>query len=122
MKMKVQVVDTNAKNMNVHNEMSVRPPSTNIKHEEKPSEKAASQHKLLNKQEVKELTDKIQICLDSMSINLKFSTYGKNDERTSVTVTEKETGKEIRKIPPEELQQLYVKMYELSGMIFNHSM
>ncbi|MEA3417343.1 MAG: flagellar protein FlaG [Thermodesulfobacteriota bacterium] len=34
-------------------------------------------------------------------------------------MSEKETGKLIREIPPEELQQLYVKMEELSGMLFN---
>ena len=95
------------------NAESMRAPemlSVNTKHEGKPSEKAVAQINPLNKQEVEELAEKIQGSLDSMNINLNFSTYGKNDERIEVTVTEKDTGKEIRKIPPEELQQLYLTM------------
>ena len=96
-------------------------PETNRKYEEKPLEKAVVHDKPLNKQEIKHLTEKVQNCLDKVNINLKFSTYGKDDERTAVAVVEKETGKVIREIPPEELQQLYLKMGELVGMFFNHT-
>ena len=57
--------------------------------------------------------------MDRMNIKITFSTYGEKSRRTAVTVSEKETGKVIRKIPPEDLQQLHVKMEELAGMIFN---
>jgi len=107
------------------NAESVRAPdeifSINTKQEEKSLESAASQDTPLSKQEVENLTEKIQDSLDNLNINLKFSTYGQKDERTSITVTEKETGKEIRKIPSEELQQLYLKMNELTGLIFNQA-
>ena len=68
---------------------------------------------------VKQLAENIQKNLDSMSINLAFSTYGKDGEKIAVTVTEKETGKVIREIPSEEVQRLTVKMEEMVGMIFN---
>jgi len=119
--MEVRITNISAGNVIVPDEMTVKPPPTNTKHEEKPPEKTAAQDNPLNKQEVKHLTDKIQDCLNRMNINLEFSTYGKNDERTAVTVTEKETGKVIRKVPSEELQQLYLKMNELTGMLFNHA-
>ncbi|HPL62871.1 MAG TPA: flagellar protein FlaG [Syntrophales bacterium] len=66
---------------------------------------------------VKDMADRIGF----MNISLNFSTYGKNNERVAVTVTDKETGKVIREIPPKELQNLYLKMNELIGMIFNHT-
>ena len=96
-------------------------PAINTKHEEKSQESSASKDVILNKQKVEELTEKIQDSLDKMNINLKFSTYGTNDERTSITVTEKETGNKIREIPSEELQELYLKMNELTGILFNHT-
>jgi flagellar protein FlaG len=119
--MEIQITNINAENVKAPDEMSAKLPSTNRKYEEKPREKTAAQDELLNKQEVKHLTEKIQDCLNRINISLKFSTYGENDERTAVTVTEKETGEVIREIPPEELQQLYLKMHELTGMLFNHT-
>ena len=73
----------------------------------------------VDNQQVRELTKKLQKYVDSMSIKITFSTYGEESRKTSVTVSEKETGKLIREIPPEELQRLHVKMEELAGMIFN---
>ena len=119
--MEVRITNINAGNVKTPDEMSVKLPSTNTKYEEKPPGRTAAQDNRLNEQEVRQLTDKIQDCLDKMNISLKFSTYGKNDEKTAVTVTEKETGKVIREIPPEKLQQLYLKMNELTGMLFDHA-
>ncbi|MBN2515993.1 MAG: flagellar protein FlaG [Deltaproteobacteria bacterium] len=48
--------------------------------------------------------------------SIAFSTYGTNNEKISITVTDKETGKVIREIPPEEIQRLSVKLGELAGM------
>lgn len=73
----------------------------------------------VNNQQVRELTEKLQGYVDKMNINIAFSTYGGESRKTAVTVSEKETGKLIREIPPEELQRLHVKMEELAGMIFN---
>ncbi|MEA3486412.1 MAG: flagellar protein FlaG [Thermodesulfobacteriota bacterium] len=119
--MDVKITNINAENVRVLDEVPAKLPSTNTKHEEEPLKRVATQDNSLNKQDVRELTDKIQDCLDRMNISLNFSTYGENDERTAVTVTEKETGEVIREIPSEELQQLYLKMHELTGMLFNHT-
>ncbi len=72
----------------------------------------------VNDQQLRELTEKLQGYVDKMNIKIAFSTYGER-RKTAVTVSEKETGKLIREIPPEELQRLHVKMEELAGMIFN---
>ncbi len=73
----------------------------------------------ISESETRELTEKLQGYLDKMNINIAFSTYGQKDSKTAVTVSEKETGKLIREIPPEELQRLHTKMEELAGMLFN---
>jgi len=74
---------------------------------------------IVSNQQVKELTEKLQGYIDRMNINIAFSTYGKENRKTAVVVSEKETGKLIREIPSEELQQLHTKMEELAGMLFN---
>ena len=73
----------------------------------------------VSNQQAKELTEKLQGYIDRMNINIAFSTYGKKNKNLAIIVSEKETGKLIREIPPEELQQLQVKMEEMVGMIFN---
>ncbi|MBU8911502.1 MAG: flagellar protein FlaG [Desulfobacterales bacterium] len=73
----------------------------------------------VDNQQVKELTENLQGYVDKMNINVAFSTYGEKNKNVSVVVSEKETGKLIREIPPKELQQLHVKMKELAGMILN---
>ena len=73
----------------------------------------------VDNQEVKQLAKKLQEYVDRLSIKITFSTYGEQSKKTAVTVSEKETGKLIREIPPEDLQRLHVKMEELAGMIFN---
>ncbi len=63
---------------------------------------------------VKRLNDQ----MDSLNINIKF---GFNDKIDSmfVDVTERSTGKLIRKIPSEETMKLAEKMKEIIGMIFD---
>ena len=75
--------------------------------------------KPVDNQQSRELTEKLQGYVDRMNINVAFSTYGGNNKKISITVSEKETGKLIREIPPEEMQQLYVKMEQFVGMIFS---
>ena len=55
-----------------------------------------------------------------MNISVSFSTYGKKNNDISVIVTDTDTGKVIREIPPKDLQDLYTKLGELVGIIFNH--
>lgn len=115
--MRVESTNINAENIRASGEMS----SIDTKHEGKSLKRVSSQDIPLTKQDVEGLTEKIQASLDRMDISLDFSTYGKKDERIAITVTEKGSGKEIRKIPSEELQQLYLKMNELTGILFNHT-
>jgi flagellar protein FlaG len=68
-----------------------------------------------------QLLQQIQSHLQSMNISLSFSTYGKKGEDISVVVTDRDTGKVIREIPPREIQDLYTKIGELVGLILNHS-
>ncbi|MBE0558555.1 MAG: flagellar protein FlaG, partial [Proteobacteria bacterium] len=70
-------------------------------------------------QEIKQVVEKMQEQIDSMNISLQYSTYGPDDEKIAVAVVNKETGELIREIPPKELRNLYAKMSELAGMIFN---
>ncbi len=69
---------------------------------------------------VKKMVEEIQRNIDSMDVALRFSTYGKNQEKIAIAITDRETGKVIREVPAKELQNLYMKMNELAGMIFNN--
>lgn len=69
--------------------------------------------------QVKQMVDEMQRQIDSMNVSLTFSRYGDRGENIAVVVADKETGKVIREIPPEEIQHLYAKMSELAGMIMN---
>jgi len=54
-----------------------------------------------------------------MNVSLEFSTYGENGENVAVIVADKNSGEVIREIPSRELQNLYAKMREITGIIFN---
>jgi flagellar protein FlaG len=68
-----------------------------------------------------QLLQQIQSHMESMNIGLSFSRYGNKGEEISVIVTDKDTGKVIREIPPKDIQDLHTKLGELIGLIFNHS-
>ena len=72
-----------------------------------------------NQQEIKQVVAKMQEQIDSMNISLQYTTYGDHGEKIAIAVVNKETGELIREIPPKELRNLYAKMNELAGMIFN---
>ncbi len=63
---------------------------------------------------VKKLNDQ----MDSLNINIRFGFNDKIDT-LYVDVTEKSTGKLIRKIPSEETMKIAEKMKEIIGMIFD---
>jgi flagellar protein FlaG len=65
------------------------------------------------------IVEKMQEQIDSMNVSLQYSTYGDRGKNIAVTVVNKNTGEVIREIPPKEIQDLYAKMNELAGMIFN---
>lgn len=119
--MSAEVASINIENVKAAENVSAKPPPVEKESRGKPEAKVTSQDKSLSSEEVRLMADGIQDYLDEMNISLKFSTYGVNRERTSVTVVEKETGKVVREIPPEELQNLYAKMQELVGMFLNQT-
>ncbi len=89
------------------------------KDETLPSKKESSP--VQEKPQTEEVVARLQEYIERMNVSLTFSTYGAHKERISVAVIEKETGKTIREIPAEELQNLYMKMQELVGMIFSET-
>ena len=78
-----------------------------------------------NKQDKKEIqkqlnhtVKKLNDQMDSLNINIRFGFNDKIDT-LFVDVTERSTGKLIRKIPSEETMKLAEKMKEIIGMIFD---
>jgi flagellar protein FlaG len=65
------------------------------------------------------MVKQMQEHIKQMNVRLEFSTYGNRGEKVAVVVADKETGEVIREIPPKELQNLYARMSELAGLIFN---
>lgn len=72
-----------------------------------------------NREQVKRMIEEMQSQIDKMNVSLQFYSYGEHGEKIAVTVADKETGEVIREIPSKEIQNLYAKMSELAGMIFN---
>lgn len=93
--------------------LPTRADEATAKDEESVSEKA------VNPEKVRQMIGEIQEQIDTMNVNLSFSTYGEQGEHIAVVVADKETGEVIREIPSKEIQDLYRKMSELSGVIFN---
>jgi flagellar protein FlaG len=65
------------------------------------------------------MVKQMQEHIKQMNVSLEFSTYGNRGEKVAVVVADKETGEVIREIPPKEIQNLYARMSELAGLIFN---
>jgi flagellar protein FlaG len=69
--------------------------------------------------QVKQMVMEIEQHLRSMDVSLNFTPYGDKGEKMAVVVSNQKTGEVIREIPSKELQELYKKMNELVGIIFN---
>jgi len=72
-----------------------------------------------NSEEINQVVGEMQVQIDSLGINLQFSTYGAHGDRIAIDLVNKETGELIREIPLKELRSLYARMSELAGIIFN---
>lgn len=68
---------------------------------------------------VQKLVEQIKEHLNPTKISIAFTPYGAKNERVAIKVLDKESGRVIREIPPEEIQSLYTKMNDLAGMIFD---
>lgn len=80
---------------------------------------ASTEDAEINHEKMKQMIENMQDQIDSMNVSLQYSTYGERGEKIAVTVVNKDTGEVVREIPAKELQDLYAKMSELAGMIFN---
>ena len=67
----------------------------------------------------RKIMESIRQNMESMNLTISFSRYGRNGQNIAITIMEKDTGKVVREIPPQEIQRLSMKMEELVGMIFN---
>ncbi len=76
------------------------------------------QHSTENER-MKQMVQEMQGHIDNMNVSLEFATYGENGKNIAVVVADKDTGEVIREIPSKELQNLYAKMREITGIIFN---
>ncbi len=63
----------------------------------------------------RELAQKIQENLNVTNISIAFTPYGAKDEHVAIKVVDRETGKVIREIPPEEIQNLYARLEEYAA-------
>ncbi len=72
-----------------------------------------------NNEQIRQQVAEMQSQISRMNVSLAYTTYGDRGEKIAVIVADKETGEVIREIPSREFQELYAKMNELAGMIFN---
>jgi|YelNatPaOPRAMG01_1025707.scaffolds.fasta_scaffold50731_2 flagellar protein FlaG len=84
------------------------------------SSKAGVQTSLLkmSMEETKKLAEEIQRYLSEVNVSLSFDVDDKTHD-VVVKVINRETGKLIRQIPPEELLKLRQKLEELVGVMLN---
>jgi uncharacterized FlaG/YvyC family protein len=82
-------------------------------------QEGATEAAVASGEDVKRMIDEMQSNIKRMNVNLTFSTYGDHGEKVAVIVSDDETGEVIREIPAKEIQNLYGKMSELAGIIFN---
>jgi flagellar protein FlaG len=93
--------------------------SATPKHQAWQPSQAPSGGEPVNQAKMERIVAKMQEQIDSMNVSLEYSTYGDRGDKIAVTVVNKNTGEVIREIPPREIRDLYAKMNELAGMIFN---
>lgn len=67
---------------------------------------------------VSEMVDELTKIVDKFTTKIAF-TYDKEAKEPVIIVREKDSGKVIRQIPPEEVLALKKKMQEIAGIIYN---
>lgn len=73
----------------------------------------------LSNEQVERMVEEIQSHIQRMNVSLEFSRYGDRGERIAVVVADKATGEVIREIPSKEIQNLYNRINDLAGIIFD---
>ena len=109
----------------VQNISNISPPGNSVDSARVKSEKTISQQnepipKETHVAEVSpSLLDQVQQNINMMhNVSLQFSVH-KATGRTMVNVTEQETGKLIRQIPPEQILDLAAKIDDMIGILFD---
>lgn len=73
----------------------------------------------ISSDQVRRMVEEIQSQIQRMNISLEFSRYGDHGERIAVVVADKATGEVIREIPSREIQNLYNRINDLAGILFD---
>jgi flagellar protein FlaG len=95
--------------------------NTESKDKAKTTEDKAKESQQSKSEKMQQILAGLQEQLESMNISLRFSHYGKNNEKVSVVIVEKESGKVIREIPSESIQNLSEKLDDMVGVMLNTS-
>ncbi|MBC7331416.1 MAG: flagellar protein FlaG [Synergistetes bacterium] len=96
-----------------HQERALQEPLKRIQEEQK---KAARGE--LDKEELKDILNKFNRFLDAFNIQLKFKLH-EETKTWIVRVVDVENDRVIREIPPEKILDMFAKMMELMGIIFD---
>lgn len=92
-------------------------PMRNIEHQKEDS----GAEKTVSKEMMKKIAESVQEQISLMNSSLSFQTYGKDNDKIAIIVSDKDTGKVIREIPAKEVRQMQEKLDELIGLIYNGS-
>lgn len=116
--------------------MSAPPPSINTGSESKANNSVKTQQivkptivapelkadtnikKDLSEPEIKQLTQELNTVSESLNTDVKFG-YNEKLNEFYITVTDKNTGKEIQKLPTEQAMKIKETMKEMVGSLFD---
>jgi len=101
---------------NVKNKPALSNNTTQSKNQEKIREDSGNNIK--STENLTEIVVKVNGFVKSFSTKISFDVDNES-EQSIITVSDKETGKIIRQIPPEEILRLSKMMDEISGIIFD---
>jgi uncharacterized FlaG/YvyC family protein len=113
------VKDVNVISVNASSAVPASPPASVDMTSRDHSRQEETSNAAAGGEDVRRMIDEMQSNIKRMNISLTFATYGDHGEKVAVIVSDDETGEVIREIPAKEIQNLYGKMSELAGMIFN---
>jgi flagellar protein FlaG len=74
--------------------------------------------KKIDETDAQKIADKVNEHVKLFQTRLQFA-YDAEKDKAKITVLDKESGKVIRQIPPEEMLSLIDKMEKIAGLIFN---
>jgi len=102
-----RILETRLKKQELHDPLQIK--------NKKDKDKGLIQHTSKDLEEIKKATNEV---LAQLNIQLDF-TLDKDLHKVVVKVINKETGKVIRQIPPEEMLKIAKRMEEMSGILLD---